>query len=490
MASAPAVAGYTVLGRGSFGAVVEPAFPNIDEAGNPVEFPGYVTKAFFREANQRKALQNAEDLQRKVPSMHIPYNTYTRKMYMRNLPQNLQEKMTQKNRPVNVNAELHMIRMPNKGYNLGDILKNPARLAAYMGLPIGIKVAEIYKLLNIVKATKDAGFVHRDIREPNILINPTTGTMTIIDFDLLKRSDEILKKTGSKIFLHLNPYYNIPPETALFSVYEMPKEDPSDPSQSWLTKFFQMLGHYCYNTAAGQTPVYILVNTIFREWKAGIYPTGALSYSFHTAFAAGEFEGWVLQEMNALRAAILKVHNNADLNTETKKEKKGLILKEFMEKYGEILIDTADSFSLAFCLRFFFTGGQSNYMSMLDGSENDELIKFLVDTLCPNMMHGDPTKRFKIEDAIEEFRKFALKEFKIDLDPASTKAAADIAAAEAARLAAEAGCSVKSKAPWWKRMMRLSEAKQGNTVKKPWYVCAGGGRRRTRRHKCRRGQKA
>lgn len=69
-----------------------------------------------------------------------------------------------------------------------------------------ILCSEILKLFTIVKDIRDAGYVHGDIRESNILCNIDTGVMTIIDFDWLMPVDEYTIK-------YPRYFYSHPPET-------------------------------------------------------------------------------------------------------------------------------------------------------------------------------------------------------------------------------------------------------------------------------------
>jgi serine/threonine protein kinase len=127
-------------------------------------------------------------------------NTYKHNYKPKNLPKTIQNKCNMFNE-----EPMWVSRMPHLGISIADIHENKELLRR---IPFQIIVQQIFKLLQQVKALKDAEYIHGDIRQTNVMIHPHSGTMTIIDFDWL------LPKTE---FLHSYPlgFYSNPPESLI-----------------------------------------------------------------------------------------------------------------------------------------------------------------------------------------------------------------------------------------------------------------------------------
>ncbi len=376
---------YTLLGKGSYGAVFEPAFPNSNDDGNRVEFPGYVTKVFSDEDMYDKAWKNAAALEKNQPELHIPYAKYKKNIKVQNL--NAESNTLRKNIGLQARAydtmKLLMIRMPHKGYSFSDIVhKFPAYRDAFKALPDEVKIREVYKLMNLVKGLGDAGQIHGDIREPNILLNVDAGIMSLIDFDLLMPREKFIDDFPS-------PFYHIPPEAAmLVKPYDADFErgclqGTLMPSDYFDTKVFARARYY-YNLA-----------------------------DFHPGF-----DGEVATFADTYKTQVMSASSDAEI-------------QKIKKRAEDAMLETVDSFSLAYCLRYLFTH-----------DDDSELKTFLLNILFPSMMHGDQTKRMKIEDAMKAFREFAETKYAIALPAPTTRAAVKVmgaAAAEMAALAAAAG---------------------------------------------------
>ena len=385
---------YKVLGKGTYGVVFEPALPNVNADGNPLQFPGYVTKAFFDKKEYEKALTNATTLEKDVPSLHIPYQRYTRKVTRGNIPNSVFENTNLNYKPDR--TPLYVIRMPHKGYSIRDICKDPVMLAKIVALPLEVKVREIYKLMNIVKALGDAGYVHGDLREPNILINPDAGIMTIIDFDLLKPTSVFGATFPS-------PYYHIPPEAVCLLTYKEPPPTSGPappPARSFWEKFLERF------VKNGEDPARLMYRELFGN--PAYYYNGVAE--FHYPKFHEESLAYVTSFCDAVRAA------------GTPEE-----VETLREHADELMSKTVDSFSLAYCLRYLF---RRLTLSGADG----ELKKFLLEDLFPKMTNGNAAARLRIEDAMREFKEFAKRSFGVTLDPPTAAAAVGAVEAEAARL--------------------------------------------------------
>jgi len=186
------------LGKGSFGFTLKPALPNKGEDGEWKQFNDTITKVFFQEKVRNNTLEKAAKVvsitgnERQVLTKYT-YNNYKKS----NLPVGLQDQP--------MPAKLPLIRMPYLGVDLSITnLSKPDILSKFRLLPIERILEQIQEKLIQVQKFMKAGFIHGDIRGPNIVANPDTGDITIIDFDLFNPVDVFFKKNVA--------FYNRPPE--------------------------------------------------------------------------------------------------------------------------------------------------------------------------------------------------------------------------------------------------------------------------------------
>jgi serine/threonine protein kinase len=71
-----------------------------------------------------------------------------------------------------------------KGRNLKHLLKERGPLPIDKALPVFHQVAEA------LRAAHDAGFIHRDIKPSNVFLDEATGAVKLLDFGLVKSSDD------------------------------------------------------------------------------------------------------------------------------------------------------------------------------------------------------------------------------------------------------------------------------------------------------------
>jgi hypothetical protein len=394
---------YTILGQGTYGAVFSPAFPNVNDDGNPVEFPGYVTKAFFTEDAFEKALKNAPMLAKNIPELHIPYSPYTRKTVYKNLPAAVRRNMDIRR---NNTDPMYLIRMPDKGYSFLDIAeKKPSYKQQFARLPLETRLHEVYKLMNVVKAIGDAGYVHADIREPNILANLATGTMTLIDFDHFGPKNVFVNN-------YLTPYYHFPPEACIVAY----------PHNFILKCILQ-------NT---MTPEEYVNQALFHNsHKYHAKPTEYILYDFRQA--AYDFAKGVKTNIESL------IHGKGYVSTN--EIIRDLGVQAYIERLEKKTADTADSFALAFCIRYLAERLDITYDRGVLGMQESESFNKLAHTnFIRNMMHGNASKRIGIEEGMEGLRAYA-KRFGINLPAPTVRAAAKVAEAEAERMVALAGAA-------------------------------------------------
>jgi serine/threonine protein kinase len=197
---------YKILGAESFGAVISPALPNT-ENGTFVNYPGNVTKLFYHSDDKEKLvgkIPNIKRLFKSDPSYRI--NNYTHKYKYKNLPDDIVSEL-EKKAYIKPDFEIHAVRMPYLGIDFKDS-KLEREKEKLQRIPVLKIVSEIVKLFSQTLSLYREDWIHGDIRERNIMINPDTGVMTIIDFDWLKPFDDFYDKYSFG-------FYSNPPEFLL-----------------------------------------------------------------------------------------------------------------------------------------------------------------------------------------------------------------------------------------------------------------------------------
>ena len=192
---------YDILGSGGYGQVISPALPNMKN-GFIVEYPGNVTKFFYDKDDKNAVLKLAN----KLPELmgenkgHKVYNYSYPYKYV-DLPAYLKDELSPKVRSGNLFA----VRMPNLGVSMDRLSR------VYIDLrevPIINILEQVVKLLSQTAHLDGKKYIHGDIRDTNVTINPKDGTMTLIDFDWLKPYEEFAKE-------YTFNFYNNPPELLL-----------------------------------------------------------------------------------------------------------------------------------------------------------------------------------------------------------------------------------------------------------------------------------
>jgi len=185
------------LGAGSYGVVVSPALQN-NVAGVATNFPDNVTKVFFQKNAYDKAVA-------KIPTIPTALgvnaghrmNRYTRSYTGKSLKPAVRVKYGIKRAD-----PIYILRMPNLGKNFGDI---SSYVDSVRSTPFNTILEQIVKLITQTNTLKTSGHIHGDIRQTNIMFNPTDGTMTIIDFDWLLPKDTFNAEYGKYYGFYSNP---------------------------------------------------------------------------------------------------------------------------------------------------------------------------------------------------------------------------------------------------------------------------------------------
>jgi hypothetical protein len=205
------------LGEGSFGAVFKPALPN-KKNGAPQTYPDNVTKAFYRKANYNALVEKIPQIHNLMgPNEGHRINTYSETYKAGNLPDPIFDKLKRRAGTLNRSNKLHIIRMPDLGVDIAhikNVYKEPRKL------PFGIILEQIQKVIHQTARLAERYYGHFDIRDLNVMMNPKTGMLTIIDFDWLLPFETLYDEYDWG-------FYNQPPE-ALLRSYLLDAMEPPD----------------------------------------------------------------------------------------------------------------------------------------------------------------------------------------------------------------------------------------------------------------------
>ena len=180
-----------ILGKGSYGLVVSPAFPN-----NGKTFTNNtVSKIFIDEESMKAVVDRLKGIQSKIPLLDIDITEYTQLYKVKNANKNM---ITYKNKKTSIQNQINSIReskstsrfsriypvrMPNLGYSCEDINKDVTLSTKMRSIDYKTISMEILKLLCTVRQININNYIHGDVRESNVMCNLDTGKLTIIDFD-------------------------------------------------------------------------------------------------------------------------------------------------------------------------------------------------------------------------------------------------------------------------------------------------------------------
>lgn len=357
---------YEILGTGGFGAVVAPALPNVDASGNTITFgPQMVTKIMFHQRDYDKALQDAANLQEKVPMLAIPTTPYRYQYSIRDVADGIpgmRKYITQK-QPGYTGA--YLIRMPNLGYSFADIKHDAGLQYQLRQLPPETIARQILKLMRVVKYVGEAGYIHGDVRETNVLCNTLNGDMTIIDFDwLLKKS--VYNSTYPTYF------YCHPPEELYFLNGGMKLKQYVRGFPDRLS-FMQHIFTDISNQLAAE-PSY----NVF--WKGNYW---VRTMPQQPTNAKDLFAYDLMRSMTVLYD----------------ERSKGRPFKDVFNTWNQKSMDTVDSFGLAVAL-------EGPLRATLTGPRHKPLMDFLLEKLFFGMKNVFLPDRITINEAIEKFEAF------------------------------------------------------------------------------------
>lgn len=163
--------------------------------------PTHVTKVFHTKEKYDKFLEKMGMI-REIFQGDPNYLVYPfdRVHTLRNVPNEYKHTVSSRfsrntNRNTNKTVEplqqpIYAVHMPHLGVDLTHIKDILGHLRA---IPVPIMLTNMYELLEKVAMLWNHEYIHGDVRPPNIMIQPETGKLTLIDFDWLMEVREFAK---------------------------------------------------------------------------------------------------------------------------------------------------------------------------------------------------------------------------------------------------------------------------------------------------------
>jgi serine/threonine protein kinase len=340
---------YKILGKGAYGTVVRPGLPDINESDVVIaEFPGMVSKVMTNKKEFRAAVNAMEKIKKDVPALAYNFIPYKKPYAFKNLPENVK---TEVGAELNINedSEVYIARMGQFGVSISHIRSDLQLKSNFNALSEANYVRQFLRLFRVVKNIKDAGYVHGDIRKPNVLVDFTkNGKMTIIDFDLFM--------TQEKFFQKHEYHIHLPPEFALFGKNGRLLQD----LKSKLDR-----------------PIYDIINPEIHnaEWITAPYDQKV--YSSVSDVAKATYE--------SIAPAITI---DTDMIASVRKK----------------CMDTLDMYSLATVL---FGIMKEASCGTLGRCKHPNLYTFLYKEFFPSILEANPLRRITVEEAIDRLTDYA-----------------------------------------------------------------------------------
>jgi hypothetical protein len=187
---------YKRIGMGSYGLVISPEFKTMNESK--------ITKFMFNEDSYNDALNASDRIGTYVPllSNGLP-SEYREEYKFKNIAANNEYvgKILKGLRP-NIQNEntVYPLKMENLGISFNNL--NDTHIDAIAAIPIKTILEQYKKLADTVREIIINEFIHGDIRETNVVINLSTGKITIIDFDWFLKMNKFIVNYQSQFYAH------------------------------------------------------------------------------------------------------------------------------------------------------------------------------------------------------------------------------------------------------------------------------------------------
>lgn len=209
-AAAPISPDTEYISSGTYGLTLRPGLPNKKANGTWEQYPNSVTKLFFSEQSLLNAKKSANIVYGYTKNNSHKTNLYRHTYKKKNIPANILMKIPEKKRTLLKN-NLYTMRMPDLGIDLST-LYHPDKYRPLRKIkPISL-LHQIHRMLEQVNLFVANNKIHADIRDPNMLINPKTGTISIIDFDFFMDATNYFRKYN-------DAFYNRPIENYIYDFY-------------------------------------------------------------------------------------------------------------------------------------------------------------------------------------------------------------------------------------------------------------------------------
>jgi len=405
------------VAEGSEGCVVKPAFPNSDG----VPHPENVSKIYFREENAEEALITNAGLQSiGIPQIMFPYE---RTFKGSNVPEfnsrgtNLKAKcrITSPERPIKV------LRMKNLGSDFVKLVNDEALVAQIQKLSLSTVLRRgVRPLFETIAALRSRGLIHNDVRFENVMIDPTTGIMTLIDYGLLTRDDRM--KDNSKA---LEVYYQFPLEVILWlsaqykQVYQTYQNDHGTKGvekaleryeknikkydlyrDNDLERLYKKDRRYATLESEGKRKLIEDFTPSFKTWVK-VFPHLIYDIQKHEPSAAitalkKVTDAYTLSKKTLIDAVFKKIFDPAMEECDAK----GIDdRRDRMAYFKEKSIDTIDSYGIGLCVLLFFGkyfAKDTNWINC-----HKEIRDALYVNILVPMVEIDYKRRLHIDDALD-----------------------------------------------------------------------------------------
>ena len=201
------------IAKGSYGCILHPALPNLNNSGVLRPYNRNVTKLFETRKNRNKALANSQQMSAITRDLNI----YRAEPYRFNYNKSLLSPEVLSHCTSLPNNKLYPIRLPYLGSSIKSLTVQ--NITDIKRIPIEVIIGQILKLFRHIDSILDAGYIHGDISISNVMINIETGTISLIDFDWLFRFDEFYIAYETSF-----GFYSNPPESLVLTYRVRPAE--------------------------------------------------------------------------------------------------------------------------------------------------------------------------------------------------------------------------------------------------------------------------
>jgi hypothetical protein len=213
MGKIPNTSSSKFIAKGSYGCILHPALPNLNNSGRLRPYNRNVTKLFETRVNRNKALANSQKMS---AITHDPIS-YRAEPYRFNYNKSFLSPELLSHCTSRANDKLYPMRLPYLGVSIQSLTVE--NITAIKRIPIEVIISQIVKLFHHIDNILDAGYIHGDINLSNVMINIETGIISLIDFDWLFTFDDFYSGYSTSF-----GFYSNPPESLVLTYRVRPSE--------------------------------------------------------------------------------------------------------------------------------------------------------------------------------------------------------------------------------------------------------------------------